>query len=367
LGKCYGTLHHSLQQAKEDGKDLPVNAGSTAPEYNAPTMSNALILSVLFLGPLTLLASETPATQNLLDVAKRQAALLSDSDRPFVMDVDFTVQLLSPTQGHLRLRWAAKDRWWSRVSMGKFEQVEFQTGERTYTSRNIDFTPRQIAELMDLLHVDNTAYEKVVVRSDNERTEGGVRMDCLAVQIPDKVKHPQFEVCVDSTTHDITSWMEKYDNYSRDIVYRKQFSDFAPFGGHRYPRKFEKLKDGHLIMSASVTDLQESPLDPKLLIPPAGAIERRTCPGEKAPEMLDQASVEYDFHIRGPSETVLQITVQADGTISNVQIVGTEGKAQIDAVMAAIKQTKFKPAMCGTEPVVADMYVSYEFDTPFIK
>jgi len=329
-------------------------------------MSKALIFSVLFLGPLTLLASDAPATPNLLEVASRQAALLNDSDRPFVMDVDFTVQLLSPTQGHLRLRWAAKDRWWSRVSMGKFEQVEFQTGERKYTSRNIPFTPRQIPEPMKLLHVEE-GYEKFVVRADNQRTEGDVRLDCLAAQIPDKFKWSKFEFCIDSTTHDITSWTEKYNGFSSDIVYRIQFSDFVTIGGHRYPRKFEKLKDGHLIMSATVTGLQESPLDPKLLIPPAGAIERRACPEEKAPEMIDQASVHYNFHIHGPSETVLQITVQADGTINNVQIVGTEGKAQIDAVMAAIKQTKFKPAMCGTEPVVADLYVAYEFDTPFLR
>ena len=120
-------------------------------------------------------------------------------------------------------------------------------------------------------------------------------------------------------------------------------------------------------MSATVTGLQESPLDPKLLIPPAGAIERRVCPDQKAPEMLDQATPHYDFHIHGPSKTVLQVTVQVDGTISNVQIVETEGKAQIDAVMAAIKETKFKPAMCGTEPVVAEMNVSYNFDTPFVR
>ena len=326
-------------------------------------MSKALILSVLFLGPLTLLASDAPATPNLLEQAIRQAALLSDSDRPFVMDVDFTVQLLSPTQGHLRLRWAAKDRWWSRVSMGKFEQVEFQTGERKYTSRNIPFTPRQIDDLVDQLNVGGEGYKRLVVRADNQRTEGGVRLDCLAAQIPDpKFKRSQFEVCVDSTTHDIMSLTEKVDAYSSDEVNRQQFSDFVAFGGHRYPRKFEKLKDGHLIMSATVTNLQESPLDAKLLIPPAGAIERRACPGEKAPEVLDQQTPYYNPHIHGHSETVLQITVQADGTISNVQIVGTEGQAQIDAVLEAMKKTKFKPAMCGTEPVVADMYFSYRVE-----
>ena len=189
-------------------------------------MSKALIFSVLFLGPLTLLASDNPATPTLLDVALRQGALLSDSDRPFVMDVDFTVQLPSPTQGHLRLRWVAKDRWWSRVSMGKYERVKFQTGERTYTSRNIPFTPRQIDDLVDLLYVGE-GYKRLVVRADNQRTEGGVRLDCLSARIPDpKFNRSQFEVCVDSAARDIMSLTEKIDDFSHAEVYRKQFSGF---------------------------------------------------------------------------------------------------------------------------------------------
>ena len=245
---------------------------------------------------------------------------------------------------------------------GKFEEVKFQNGEWTYMLRNLDLTFKQIDDLVNLLHVEK-GYERFVVRADNQRTEGGVRLDCLAAQIPDpKFKRVQFEVCVDSATRDIMSSTEKVDAYSSDEVYRTQFSDFVAFGGHRYPRKFESLKDGRLIISATVTNLQESPLDPKLLIPPAGAIVRRACPDEKVPEVLDRSTPVYNPHIHGHSETDLQVTVQVDGTISNVQIVGTEGQAQIDAVVTAIKKTKFKPAMCGTEPVVADMYFSYSFD-----
>ena len=242
-----------------------------------------LLFALLSQGQMCLFASDAPATPNLLDVASRQIALLNDSDRPFLMDVDFTVSLNSPMQGHLRLRWEAKDRWWSRVSMGKFEQVKFQKGEWTYTLRNVDFTPIQINDLVNLLHVGNV-YDKLVTRADKQRTEGGMRLDCLQAQNPDpKFKGEHFEVCVDSATHDIVSETRRYEGYLNDDVYREQFSDFVEFGGHRYPRKFESLKNGHLTMSASVAQLQESPLDPELLVPPPGANRTPRMPEQERP------------------------------------------------------------------------------------
>jgi TonB family protein len=330
-------------------------------------MIQRVLLAVLALGPVFLSASDTPTPPDMLKGASQQAALLSDSDRPFVMDVDFTVQLNPPMQGQLRLRWEAKDRWWSRVSMGKFEQIKFQKGESTYTLRNVYFTPKQIDDLMGLIRVGEV-YQKLMTRAEKQRIEGGVRLDCMEAQNPDpKFKREHFEVCVDSTTHDIVAETRRYTGYASDDVYGKQFSDFVNFGGHRYPRKFESLKDGHLTMSASVTQLQESPLDPKLLVPPPGAIERRECPDKKPPEVLDQPTPNYDPRNHGKTETDAQVTVLTDGTIGNVQIVGSADRAHDNLVMEALKKWKFKPAMCGADPVVADIYVSLVFETPFIR
>ena len=203
-----------------------------------------LLFTGIVIASVSAFGSDTPATPSMLEVASRQAALLDNSDRPFVMDVDFAVQLNLPTQGHLRLRWEAKDRWWNRVSMGKFEQVKLQKGEWTYTLRNVDFTPKQIFDLENLLHV-GAVYHKLVTRADKQRTEAGVRLDCLNAQNPDpKFKREHFDICVDSTTRDLVTETRRYDGYAADDVYREQFSDFVEFGGHRYPRKFESLKNG---------------------------------------------------------------------------------------------------------------------------
>lgn len=327
-----------------------------------------LLCAVLALGPVCLLASAPPANPDLLQMACRQAALLDDAGRPFVMDVDFTVQLSHPMQGHLRLRWAAKDRWWTRVSMGKFEQVKFQDGDRSYTIRNVGFTPKQINYLNDLLGVGRML-DKLVTRSEKQRTEDGIHQICLKAQNPDpKFKSEHFEICVDQATHDIVTETRTINEYATDEIYQCKYGDFVAFDGYRYPRRLESFENGKLIMSATVSGLQESALDPKLLIPPAGAIERRECPDKKAPERLYGPIPHFDLDgARGQIESDAEITVQKDGTVSNVEIVRSGGRVNDEQLMMALKKWKFRPAMCGTEPVVTDIYENFELSYPFLR
>jgi hypothetical protein len=339
--------------------------GADELHYHLPMIQKVMLFTVLALGPMILGAADTPSTPNLLGVASRQAALWDDSDPPFVMDLDFTVFSSTPIQGHLRLRWKAKDLWWSKVSIGNFDQVKFQKGERTYALRNADFTPRQINDLLDLLHV-GTAFDKLVTRADKQRTEDGVRLDCLDAQDPN-FKWAHFQICIDSTTHDIVSETRRVAGYEKDFVDRHQFSNFVEFRGHRYPRRLEFLKDGRMVISASVTALKEDPLDPKLFVPPVGAIERRECPDMKMAEALVHPMPKLDPGRHDWLELDAELTVLMDGTVGKVGIVGRADSAHGGIVIEMLKKWKFKPAMCGTEPVVSDVYESFDYGNTVVQ
>src|SRR5258708_40013850 len=140
-----------------------------------------LLFATVVMSPSVLLASDKSAAQDLLDAATGQASLLESSPRPFEMNVDFTAQFDTPIQGHLRLKWEAKDRWWSKVTVGPFEQVKFQDGEKTYTMRNTDFTPTPVRDLMELLHVAKN-FDKLVVRKDKQYVDQGVTLDCMQTE-----------------------------------------------------------------------------------------------------------------------------------------------------------------------------------------
>jgi len=121
--------------------------------------TTALLISSF---PVVLSATD-PAAQELLVTAKQQASLFHKQDSPFQFDVDFLLQMNVPTHGHLTLKWAAQDRWWRRIDMQGFEQIEIRNGERLYTTRNLDFTPIRIRELVSLLQFAEGS-ESLVVR-----------------------------------------------------------------------------------------------------------------------------------------------------------------------------------------------------------
>jgi protein TonB len=50
-----------------------------------------------------------------------------------------------------------------------------------------------------------------------------------------------------------------------------------------------------------------------------------------------------------------------DGSVDNVQLVGSAGREMDQVTQEIVKTWKFKPAMCGDEPVAYDIRVEVSF------
>ena len=98
-----------------------------------------------------LLGATDPVAQQSLSTTMQQTSLFHNQTSPFQMDVDFVAQTNVPTQGHLTLKWEAEDRWWRKIAMDRFEQIDIRNGDKLYTSRNMPFTPVRVRELISLL------------------------------------------------------------------------------------------------------------------------------------------------------------------------------------------------------------------------
>ena len=111
---------------------------------------NKLTLATLFLfGSCHLiLAGVDPAAQQLLTTVEQQANLFQHDASPFQMDIDFLVQMELPTRGHLTLKWEADNRWWRKVSMAGFLEVDIRNDDTLYTIRNLPFTPLRVRDLL---------------------------------------------------------------------------------------------------------------------------------------------------------------------------------------------------------------------------
>jgi len=320
----------------------------------------AIVAAFLPCCPQPALGSIDPALQQSLISAMQRAELSHDQSMPYELDVDFVAQLNVPTRGHLTLKWGTKDHWRREVTLGPFEQVEVKNGEWHYTWRNADFTPVRVGELINLLSFGAGA-ENLVAKKEKRRVENGVEMECVETIRADYKKESPHEFCLSGVSNDIlvNEWQDVPDEKKRE-----QFDNFVDFGAHRYPRKLELLVNGSKAVTADVVNLFSAPFDESLLRPPQGAISRRECEGlqhavpKSAPEVSYPRSAS-DSGLMG--DTTVAMTVLTDGSVADIHLVGRSTRSMDDATLQTLKRWKFKPAMCGSEPVVTDITVVVSF------
>jgi TonB family protein len=325
------------------------------------SMKTAILIAVFLFSPSQLFPlSDDQAGQQLLIAAKQQSNLFQQDSDPFQLEVEFVVQIQVPTQGHLTFKWEADNRWWRRIVAGNFEQIDMRNGDRLYTTRNAPFTPLRILELMSLLHFAHS--EGLVVKKEKKRIVQGVAMTCFEVKRESSTRgEPTHQDCVNSTTHELLS--DEWE-VAADEQRRQQYAEYFDFRALRYPRTLELFVNGSKEITAHVAGLTAANLDPALLVPRAGAIERRQCADMKRPLPVKTPDPSYPRSAAQNGmmgDTTVAMTVLADGSVTDIQLLGRATQSMDDATLQTLRTWKFKPAMCGTEPVVTDIEVVVSF------
>ena len=110
--------------------------------------------------------------------------------------------------------------------------------------------------------------------------------------------------------------------------------------------------------------LAPSTFDETLLVVPRDAVERRLCDDMKhatpvkTPDPLYPKSASKN---RLMGDTTVSMTVLTDGSVTDIQVIGKATQSMDDATLQTLKGWKFKPAMCGSDPVVSDITVIVSF------
>lgn len=305
-------------------------------------------------------------TDALLKTIRNLVNIRSAGAKPFQMEVDFTAQVNDSQTGHLTFKWAAGDLWSQDITMGQYRERDVRKGGYVYISRNLPFTPIRVAELNRLLRVFTWGNPETApnwtTRRIQTRTVGGINAECIEFHI----RHggTKYDVCFDTTTKQPLS-----EELNSDEHARMEFADYQPFREHRYPRKLRLLLNGKPVLTADVVSLEDSSTDDATFTPPASAIERRACEESLTPPRgVSTPSPAFPRSVaRGTAmaTSVLQITVLADGTVTNPQVIRSAGPDVDSSAQRAVRGWKFKPAMCGPEPIATDIQVEVNFDPRF--
>jgi TonB family protein len=327
------------------------------------TLSTSMKLftfTVILLLSVTSFAHDKPAEQQVLESVRHNVDLFQKESAPFQLDVDFVAQISVPTPGHLTLIWEAFDRSWSKVVMGPFEQIVIRNGEKSYTLRNYPYTPVRVAEVFRLLRFAQD-FDGLTVTKEKQRTEGGVEIACLDAKDESQKGSPRHTICVNAASHEVMSDEWKLPP---DEKRRQQYSEYADFLGLHYPRKLELLVNGSKAVTAQVTGIKQTTLDPAFLVAPKGAIERRMCANMKHAipvKTPDPAYPKSASENRIIGDTIAVMTILTDGSVDDVHLAGKSASSMDEATLQTLKGWRFKPAMCGAEPVVSDIEVVVSF------
>jgi TonB family protein len=311
--------------------------------------------AILIMGACPSIAKDHAAEQQLLDSAHKPADLFQGDGNPFDLEIDFIAQFKGPVPGHLSLKWQSKDHWWGKVDVGGFQETLVKNGEMEYTSRNFPYTPLEVTRLFYLLHFRGIE-DGLIAEKQKNRVENGISMTCVEAE-RENYRTETHAVCLDTSSHELLSdeWQES------PATTKQQFIDYVDFDGMRYPKKFQLFRDNTAVVSANVSSLQLAPFDPTLLDPPKGAIERRMCRGIKPPKAIKEVHPEFAGAGKSMGQVSMSVTILADGSVGDIRMIHSGGQKIDQIAMDTMRKWKYRPAMCGDDPVVSDEEISLTF------
>ena len=148
------------------------------------------------------------------------------------------------------------------------------------------------------------------------------------------------------------------------VCEEKSFPSTSHSAHHRYPRRLKLSLNGSVLVDAQVVSLEAVSFDESLFTAPPGAIVRRQCENMVHPVAIRQPEPRYPASAaqnRIGGMVIVSLTVQPDGSVSNVQYLERAGHEMDEVTKEIVETWKFKPAMCGSEAVASDIRVEMNF------
>jgi TonB family protein len=317
-------------------------------------------LSLLVLSGALLAAGASE--ESPLPELSRAVDIQSADAPPFTLEADITLQIKVPERGHYTWKWADRNLWSQEATLDDFHQILIRKDDNLYTSRDSAYTPLRVSELQDLLWVLRNEGRLWKTKKIRDESENGAPRRCIELRRSQGGRwNPERLVCFDPATMNVVSDEMRYANEYR----RKEYSDYQEFGQHRYPRRLTLFVNGSPVVKVENVTLRQESFPEDAFNPPPESIVRRRCEGMRWPVGVKTPNPRYPKSAsqnRLAGTAVLAVTVLPDGSVGTINVIQSAGRTMDAAAQEAVQNWKFKPAMCGTEAVTADIRVELNFN-----
>jgi TonB family protein len=294
----------------------------------------------------------------LIEHAKQLSDIRAEGAPAFRMRVSFKIfkQDGSVAEGTYFEAWTSKAQWRKEVAFGDFRRTEVAVGRRSWLLESTAATPEEIESVSGFTEPLTLQPEARQPRRVEDRESDGLIVRCVETG-------KEAALCFDKVAGTLTSKGEL--DHRGGLTVRKAcvYSSYQKFGDHLVAKSYECYQDKKTTLEAKIIEFTVEPaLDPSLFTALEGARESVNCLESVQLPVLTYGDPPPPPR-RSPRDVtvVLSVVVGTDGKPRGLRVVPPQIQEFDRAALDAVKHWRFKPALCGREPIEKTISLEIEF------
>lgn len=325
------------------------------------TTARALLLglTLLLLPSITSASKNDAAASSLIEQAKHLSDIRADGAPPFQLRMTFRVAKKdgTVTEGVYTEVWISKAQWRRETNIGTFRRTEVAIGRKKWLLDSSTVIPDHIGEIPHLSEFGSLSGKW---RSAKDREFNGVNLRC----VEQKNDLGSWALCFAKVDRAVAAEPRPWALSSHIGDRACSYSDYQKYGDRIFPTSYECGEGKQLILQARIGELSAlSSQESQLFTPPNGAKESLNCLDPIQPPRA-LSSTELPPPTQSFSGTIIvsvSTTVGTDGRTHNLTVISEPKKAFDDTALESVRQWRFDPGRCGSEPMETEVVVQVAY------
>ena len=297
--------------------------------------------------------------ERLVHDAIELSDIRADGASAFHIKATFKSGAGSTTLGNYTQTWISREQWRQELEISSFRRLEVAKLQSRWLLDSSDHMPPEVDDVQRAVDLSALPAPTKVTKIVDKNFNG------FAAQCVWSEAYLQIDVyCIDTKSGALLSYENLWRGGTKShVVY--EYSDYARFGDHIFPRSVQEDREGKSNIETNITELAtpELSVDGSLFEPPPASIELTNC----LPSEITYPHAELAPKPRFPAGhdqypfVILSLIVTRDGKPHRVRITRSGGAEYDSEAVKALESWRFSPARCNGKNVALQGYFQFDF------
>jgi TonB family protein len=268
------------------------------------------------------------------------------------------------TPGQYIVNWVSPVRWREEFRFPNYERVRVHDAKGYWQKSGLNYQPQIIRQLDSLLDFKGLKIRaKQVPGKLKNREKDGVRQLCMEVKWKGGTVRT---LCFDEVSGNLLSVeYPKNENENPPAISRVEYGAFHDVGEKHVPFEIRAFKDKVVVVTVKVVEIKSvTEENPSLFVAPTNSEFWAHCDDMQEPELVRPVQPQYPDTARRNRESgtaIFYAVIEPDGTLSDLTLIQQVTPALEATAADAVRQWRYKPAVCGSTPIRVETAISVDF------